>query len=156
MIRRRAYSGDGLKRLVCDEQLLTPEFIAKAQAASIGLVAAQRQSALSPPPSLRTPTCPTLVIWGAQDQLQSVDYGKQVAAEINGAKFIVIPRAGHLPQVEQPSAFLQIAQPFLLGASNLTGRLPPHIFIRQLIILQSFHVFIRGKMSCQSSRKGEV
>ncbi len=116
LIRRRAYSTDRLRRLVCDEQLLTPEFIAKAQTASIGLIAAQRQSALTPPPSLRTPTCPTLVIWGAQDQLQPVAYGKQVAAEINGAKFATIPRAARFPQIEQPAAFQQLVQPFLRGS----------------------------------------
>lgn len=118
VIRQRAYSTDSLKRLVCDEQLLTPEFIAKAQAASFGLMAAQRQSALTPPPSLRTPTCPTLVIWGEQDQLQPIANGKQVAAEINGAKFTAIPHAASLPQLEQPAAFQRVVQPFLRGSST--------------------------------------
>ena len=118
LIREQTYSPDGLKRAVADEQLLTPEFVANAQAASSGFVAALRQSALTPPPLLRTPTCPTLVIWGERDRLSSVDTGKRVAAEINGAKFTVIPRVAHMPQIEQPEAFLQVAQPFLLGAAS--------------------------------------
>jgi 3-oxoadipate enol-lactonase len=118
MIRKRAYSLNGLKRAIADEKMLTPEFVANAQAASIGFVAAQLQIVLTTPPSLRTPTCPTLVIWGEQDRLSSVDDGKRVAAEINGAKFTLIPRAGHMPQIEQPEAFLQVAQPFLLGTAS--------------------------------------
>ncbi len=118
MIRERVTSFDGLKRAISDEKLLTPEFVAKAQAASIGYMAALRQIVLTTPPSLRTPTCPTLVIWGEHDQLSSADKGKRIAAEINGAKFSVIPRAAHMPQIEQPEAFHQIVQPFLRGAAG--------------------------------------
>jgi pimeloyl-ACP methyl ester carboxylesterase len=93
MLRERAYSVNGLKRAIADEKMLTPEFVANAQVAAIGFVAAQRQIVLTTPPSLRTPTCPTLVIWGEQDRLSTVDNGKRVAAEINGAK--LIPRRTH-------------------------------------------------------------
>ena len=116
MLRQRAYSRNCLKRAIADEQMLTPEFVANAQAASIGFVAALRQIALTTPPSLRTPTCPTLVIWGEQDRLSSVENGQRVAAEINGAKFTVIPRAAHMPQIEQAEAFLKVALPFLQGS----------------------------------------
>jgi pimeloyl-ACP methyl ester carboxylesterase len=118
VLRKQAYSVDGLKRAIADEKMLTPEFVANAQAASLGFVAALRQITLTAPPSLRTPTCPTLVIWGEQDRLSSVDEGKRVAAEINGAKFAIIPRAAHMPQVEQPEAFLDVARPFLLGIAS--------------------------------------
>ncbi len=118
LLGKQAYSADGLKRAIADEKMLTPEFVANAQAASSGCLAALRQIVLTAPPSLRTPTCPTLVIWGEQDRLSSVDDGKQVAAEINGAKFAIIPRAAHMPQVEQPDAFLQVARPFLLGTAS--------------------------------------
>jgi pimeloyl-ACP methyl ester carboxylesterase len=118
LMRGRAVSFDGLKHAVDDEKLLTPEFVAKAQAASIGYVAALRQITLSTPPSLRTPTCPTLVIWGEHDRLSSVENGKRIAAEINGAKFSIVPRAAHIPQIEQPEAFHQVVQPFLLSAAS--------------------------------------
>ncbi len=113
VMRGRATSSDALKRAIEDEQLITPEFVAKAQAASIGHMAALRQIVLTTPPSLRTPTCPTLVIWGEHDGLIAVDKGKRIAAEINGARFNVIARAAHMPQIEQPEAFHQIVQPFL-------------------------------------------
>ncbi|HTP08056.1 MAG TPA: alpha/beta hydrolase [Anaerolineae bacterium] len=116
--RQRSYSHDGLKRALADEKLLTPDFVAKAQTASIGLAAAWRQIALTTPPALRTPTCPTLMIWGERDQFSSVENGKRIAAEINGAKFSIIPRAAHLPQIEQPAAFHQAVLPFLLSATS--------------------------------------
>lgn len=117
-LRQRSYSHDGLKRAIADEKLLTPEFVEKAQAASIGFVAALRQIALTTPPALRTPTCPTLVVWGEHDRLSAVENGKRVAAEINGAKFVTIPRAAHMPQIEQPEVFQQVVLPFLSGAAS--------------------------------------
>lgn len=116
LVRRNYYARDGLKRAIADEQLLTPDFVANAQAASIGFVAAVRQIVLTTPPALRTPTCPTLVVWGDQDRLSPLDNGQRVAAEINGAKFTVIPRAAHMPQIEQPQTFHQAVLAFLSGA----------------------------------------
>jgi pimeloyl-ACP methyl ester carboxylesterase len=116
IMRQRSYSADGLKQALVNEQLLTPDFIAKAQAASIGFVAAQRQIALTTPPALRPPTCPTLITWGEQDRLSPVENGRHIAAEINGSKFTLIPQTAHMPQIEQPAAFHQVALPFLLGA----------------------------------------
>jgi pimeloyl-ACP methyl ester carboxylesterase len=108
-------SADNLKRAMYDEALLTPDFIATARAASPGSVAAQKQIGLSSTPTLRTPTCPTLVVWGEADRLSSPATGQQIAAEIPGAKFSLIPNAGHLPQIEQPTAFHALVGPFLTG-----------------------------------------
>ena len=113
--RERAYSMEGLRRALYDEQLLTPEFVSGAQAASIGFAAAQRQFATTAPPALRTPTCPTLVIWGEHDRISPIEQGQALAAQINGAKFVRIPQAAHLPQIEQPGEFHQIVLPFLQG-----------------------------------------
>jgi pimeloyl-ACP methyl ester carboxylesterase len=118
LIRRQYYSRDGLKKAIADEQLLTPEFVANAQAASIGFVAAVRQVASTTPPALRTPTCPTLIPWGEKDRLSPIENGRRLAAEINGAKFVLIPQAAHMPQLEQPEAFHRVVLPFLLGAAS--------------------------------------
>lgn len=116
LIRKQTYSFDGLKRSIYDEKQLTPDFVANAQAASIGFVAALRQIATLTPPSLRTPTCPTLMVWGEHDRLSSVESGRKIARQINGAKFIVIRAAAHMPQIEQPDEFHQVVLPFLQGA----------------------------------------
>ncbi|MBP7688797.1 MAG: alpha/beta hydrolase [Thermoflexales bacterium] len=113
--RRIGYSTRSLKLAIKDEALLTPDFIANARAASHGFVAAMKQIGLSSTPSLRTPTCPTLVVWGEADRLSLPVAGKQIAAEIPGAKFNLIPNAAHLPQIEQPAAFHALVGPFLSG-----------------------------------------
>jgi pimeloyl-ACP methyl ester carboxylesterase len=46
-------------------------------------------------------TTPTLVAWGESDRLIDLDYGRSYAASIPGARFEVIPKAGHLPHIER-------------------------------------------------------
>jgi len=58
-------------------------------------------------------TVPTLLVWGAGDGIVSPAYGKAYAKRIKGAKFVTIPKAGHLPHVEQPEAFLKEVGKFL-------------------------------------------
>jgi pimeloyl-ACP methyl ester carboxylesterase len=116
VVRQRAYTDNSLRRAIYDEQLLTPDFVAGAQAASIGFVAALRQIALTSPPSLRTPTCPTLVVWGEHDRLSPIESGRKIAAEINGARFASISGAAHMPQFEKPAEFQQVVLPFLQPA----------------------------------------
>lgn len=47
---------------------------------------------------------PTLVIWGESDRIFSPGYGRAFAAAIPGARFELVEKAGHLPQLEQPEA----------------------------------------------------
>jgi len=55
---------------------------------------------------------PTLVLWGEADQIVDVDYGRAFAAAIPAAKFQLLNRTGHLPQVEAPNALLEIVWEF--------------------------------------------
>ena len=50
---------------------------------------------------------PTLLLWGESDGVVSVAYAEAYRQMIPGATLVVIPRAGHLPQVEQPDMVLQ-------------------------------------------------
>jgi pimeloyl-ACP methyl ester carboxylesterase len=56
---------------------------------------------------------PALVVWGAQDQVISVEAGRQAAARMPQAEFAVIDRAGHIPMEERPEELLRLALPFL-------------------------------------------
>lgn len=49
---------------------------------------------------------PTLLIWGERDRVVSVSYAEAYRAMIPGATLVIVPEAGHLPQVEQPGLFL--------------------------------------------------
>jgi 3-oxoadipate enol-lactonase len=58
-------------------------------------------------------TCPTLVIVGEQDALTPPTVAQEYAAQIPGARCVVIQHAGHLSNLEQPEAFLQVVREFL-------------------------------------------
>jgi pimeloyl-ACP methyl ester carboxylesterase len=52
-------------------------------------------------------TVPTLLLWGQSDGVVPVAYAEAYRAMIANATLVVIPEAGHLPQVEQPDRVLQ-------------------------------------------------
>ena len=56
---------------------------------------------------------PTLVLWGESDGVVSPDYGRAYASMIPGARFELIARAGHHPEIEQPEAFVDNVARFL-------------------------------------------
>ncbi|MCU1377476.1 MAG: putative hydrolase or acyltransferase of alpha/beta superfamily [Acidimicrobiales bacterium] len=61
---------------------------------------------------LATLTVPTLVLVGEDDQLLR-EPSRRLADAIPGARFVVIPGAGHSPQVEAPAAWFQTITEFL-------------------------------------------
>ena len=56
---------------------------------------------------------PTLVLWGAADRIVTPGYGRQLAAAIPDARFVLLPEAGHLPQIERPDATFDAIDAFL-------------------------------------------
>ncbi len=58
-------------------------------------------------------TVPTLVVWGQYDELIPLSKGRRLAAEIPGARLVVVPDAGHAPMIETPTAFLAALGDFL-------------------------------------------
>ena len=64
-------------------------------------------------PSLRVPT---LLIWGQNDQIMPGHIGKRYLDLLPRAQMVVIPGAGHSPQVEQPDEFAAVLQDFWPGA----------------------------------------
>ena len=50
---------------------------------------------------------PTLLLWGAEDRIVTPAYGEGWRDAIPGARFEIIPRAGHFPHWEQPEAFVK-------------------------------------------------
>ncbi|PKV95192.1 pimeloyl-ACP methyl ester carboxylesterase [Amycolatopsis echigonensis] len=49
---------------------------------------------------------PAHVLWGESDRIADPQYGEAYASAIPGATFTVLPRTGHLPQVETPEELL--------------------------------------------------
>lgn len=58
---------------------------------------------------------PALVVWGEADRVADPDYGRAYAAAIPGARFELLPRTGHVPQLETPQALLEALRAFVVG-----------------------------------------
>ncbi len=91
-----------------DLDSLTPEqragFAANRAALAVYAGSMMDQALL---PRLAAITAPTLVIWGAADRIADAGYGKAFAAGIPGARFVLLPATGHMPQIETPELLLQ-------------------------------------------------
>jgi pimeloyl-ACP methyl ester carboxylesterase len=57
-------------------------------------------------------TVPVLVIWGEADRMIPVEHGRAYAKAIPGARFLLLPEAGHLPQLETPGRLLAAIRDF--------------------------------------------
>ena len=55
---------------------------------------------------------PSLIVWGDQDKLVPPAYAQLFASKIANANIAMIKNAGHLPQFEQPEAYLKEAIAF--------------------------------------------
>jgi pimeloyl-ACP methyl ester carboxylesterase len=58
---------------------------------------------------------PTLLIWGDTDRLFPKEHAAAWQAAIPGAKLVTIPKCGHVPQIEQPDAFVAALEEFIGG-----------------------------------------
>jgi pimeloyl-ACP methyl ester carboxylesterase len=60
-------------------------------------------------------TCPTLFLRGEHDGLVSAEYMDGYATLLPNARSATIAASGHVPQLEQPAAFVDAALAFLNG-----------------------------------------
>lgn len=56
---------------------------------------------------------PTLIIWGRYDELSSPATADRLHKDIAGSHKVLIDKAGHLPQIEQPEEFVRLVREFL-------------------------------------------
>ncbi len=63
---------------------------------------------------LKTMSRPSLVITGEHDLTVKTEESIRLARELPNAEFVVIPDCGHLPQEEQPEAFVLAVRKFLV------------------------------------------
>ena len=58
-------------------------------------------------------TAPTLILWGADDQLIPLEYGQKFNQDIKGSTLVVLDHLGHVPHEEDPVKSLQPVKAFL-------------------------------------------
>jgi pimeloyl-ACP methyl ester carboxylesterase len=86
-----------------------------AEAPAHSVAAALRGLAARPDstPLLRGVTVPTRVIIGEDDEITPPREGQVIARGIPGARLELVPDAGHLPNIENPSIFDRLLETFL-------------------------------------------
>jgi len=83
-----------------------------------------RRPGLEPPslPSSARPyqriAVPTLVVEGECDKLLSPGWAADIAGQIPGGRWLVVQKAGHCPQIEQPSAVNELLMEFLTTSAE--------------------------------------
>jgi pimeloyl-ACP methyl ester carboxylesterase len=55
---------------------------------------------------------PTLVVWGDHDRIVDEQVGRAYASAIPAARFVLLERTGHLPQLESPDRLLEVLDGF--------------------------------------------
>jgi len=107
--RRNAYSSSALRRAFAEPDAIPAELSELARQRRPRQLKVTGDIVLAgdepvPPPSVRT-----LLLWGADDHLMgtSAKTAERLARSLPQAELVLIPRAGHLPQVERPEEFVR-------------------------------------------------
>ncbi|HEY2145896.1 MAG TPA: alpha/beta hydrolase [Steroidobacteraceae bacterium] len=125
-IDNRPLIDQGLKADVYDSSLITPFIVdrfAEFQRApghrtilmGVGMGGTPSQPAAD---LVSTIKVPTLILWGENDPLIEVPAAHKFALAIPGAKLIVYPKVGHLPQLEIPRQTAADVAAFLKSPRN--------------------------------------
>jgi pimeloyl-ACP methyl ester carboxylesterase len=101
-----------IRNMFADPNFLSDEQVARCIDSSPALFAILRGCLASRPPAI-PPAAPTLILWGAEDRHTPVAAAELLQKEIPGSRLVTIPGAGHLPQLEQPAAFIAALREFL-------------------------------------------
>lgn len=112
----------GLQRSIYDKSLATPERLEsyyrplRTRHGQRAALAVARQWDLSTlERNLHRVQLPTLIIWGANDELIPLSHGRWIHQQISGSQLVVFPQCGHVPQIEKPREFVQAVTQFMLS-----------------------------------------
>jgi pimeloyl-ACP methyl ester carboxylesterase len=92
--------------------------IESQQAATVAACARAMRDRADATDVLPTIDVPTLVVCGAEDVMTPPEGMQRLAAAIPGARFALVPRAGHLAPMEEPAACAGLVRRFLAGERN--------------------------------------
>ena len=101
-----------IRNMFADPNFLSEEQVARCIQSSPALFAILRGCLAKRPPA-GPPQVPTLILWGADDRHTPLDRADALQRELPASRLVTIPGAGHLPQLEQPDAFVAALRDFL-------------------------------------------
>ena len=128
-IRRTSYGPEALERAFVDPAAAPAEYVAVARDPAPRQIETFADVLVAGDPG-PAPSVPTLLLWGDGDRLPrtTADDGRRLAREVPGATLALVAGAGHMPQVEQPAAFVDRLLRFCETAAGEGAALasPPH------------------------------
>jgi pimeloyl-ACP methyl ester carboxylesterase len=111
---------DGLLKSFYDDSKVTPERVAyyyrqlRGRNGQSAAVRARIQAGEFPvEQDLGRINAPTLLIWGAEDEIYPLESGKKMHSLIKNSKLVVIEKCGHVPQEETPTRVLNEVTAFI-------------------------------------------
>lgn len=72
-----------------------------------------------PDQDLTQVTMPTLLLWGRDDQIVPVEYGRALEKALSNAELLVIDDVGHLPHIEEPQLTCRTVSNFLAAHPDI-------------------------------------
>jgi pimeloyl-ACP methyl ester carboxylesterase len=117
-IGKSACSRGSLEKMIHVKSVITEPFVNEVATYAKSFGRTLRLTAANPIPSQLTPKVLTLVLWGTEDKMATVDEAKRMQRAIPGAKLVEIEACGHMPQLEEPDVFAIQVKNFLHQIRN--------------------------------------
>ncbi|MBO0862978.1 MAG: alpha/beta hydrolase [Chloracidobacterium sp.] len=121
---------DGLRQCFYDKSIVTDEQVAAyyrpltTRAGQRAAYLARKQAAINPiEPEISKIWQPTLIIWGAEDELIPLEAGRKLNSLIAGSRLVVLDGCGHVPQAESPGRFMAEVSDFILSLAIPTNHI---------------------------------
>ncbi len=116
---------EGLEKSFYDRTKVTPDRLAnyyrplKTRGGQLAALRARTQWGMFPVEAeLARIVVPTLIVWGAQDQLIPLAAGHKLSSLIKDSKLVVFDNCGHLPQEEMPARTIAEITQFVLSPKS--------------------------------------
>jgi pimeloyl-ACP methyl ester carboxylesterase len=113
MMGRSATSSSSLGGMFFAKGLVTDAFVQRSQATAPNFARLMRGMLAYPIPPEQTPAVPTLLLWGANDAMATLEDAEALHKAIPGSRLAQIADCGHLPQLEAADVFVYQVDYFL-------------------------------------------
>jgi len=112
----------GLTRVTYIDTLLTPDKVKRVnsmwnrQGNLPHLVAMANGTEAIDEARIRSIACPTLIVWGKQDEIINVKFAERFHHDIQGSQLVIYDECGHVPMMEKPKEVQRDVLDFFDGA----------------------------------------
>src|SRR5262245_3073302 len=121
---------DGLRQSFYNDSMVTEEQVAayyrplKTRGGQRAAYLARVQDGVDPvEPEINKISRPTLIIWGAEDELIPLEAGRKLNTRIAGSRLAVFEKCGHTPQAEMPERFIDEVTGFVTSLTGPTNQI---------------------------------